>query len=456
MKHYVPASATLELNEVTEAPGEMALIGCCLVGGVDIFLEVSNLIEPEVFEHQKFRDAFELMAEMLTDSQEINIATVMVAWGQKNGSPCPPCVFLSWDLIPSPFAYPVFVEVLIESYNRRKVAQVASQALNAAAEGGNTSEELKAILDSVELGMEHGAFMEGKGPLAEAWRKSLAQQMKKSDGLAGLSTGFRSVDRISDGLAPSTMSVVAARPSEGKTALGLSFLFQMCFVQKMPCLFISLEMTKEAILNRLAANFTGIDARTVRRAIFTDDQKVKVKAFYDLISESPFWISYAPGATVSDIERLTRTAVKRHQVVAVFLDYIQIVRYQGKLSTSHEQIKETSQRLSEIPKRYGPHLCTLAQVNRKSAEENRAPKINEIAGSDQIEKDAELVMLLHRPKNDKGYRGEESILALAKVREGEPSAARLKFDGPRVRFLDPSSIVHEEDIPTQTEMEHDQ
>jgi len=450
--NHEPAKFTLELAEAKEHPAEMALIGCCAIGGLDVFLEVSNLVNAEVFEHQGLRDAFELMAGMVRESLPINIASLMVAWHKKTGDRCPAFVVMAPDLIGSPLGYPELVEAVTESYSRRKVVQVAAQALNAASEGVHTSSDLKAILDSVGLGIEHGAFIEGGGPLAEAWKRSMVEQMKKGSDLSGLTTGFRSVDGVCDGLPLKTMSVVAARPSEGKTALGLSFLFQMCFVHRIPCLFISIEMSRDAIINRLAANATGIDARVIRRARLTQDQKEKVKAFYEQLSTTPFWIAFAPGATVDDIERLIRTAVKRHQVACVFLDYIQIVRYQGNLSATHEQIKDTSQKLSALPKRYGPHLCALAQVNRKSAEENRSPKINEIAGSDQIEKDAEIVMLLHRPKNDQGYRGDDAVLAMAKVRDGSPAAARLTFDAPRVRFIDPASVVHEEDIPEQSEI----
>lgn len=450
---YKPAEVTMELPEASDDPAEMALIGCCILGGTDTFMEVSNVVTPEVFNHSLFKQAFELMAEMVADSIPIDVAAVMMAWGRKFNVSCPQSVWLSSDFCPAAPAWPCFVEVVVESYSRRKIVEVASETISAAKEGMHNSQELKAILDGIELGMERGSFVDGKDPLAVSFRASLLEQMKKSSDLAGLTTGFRGIDAATDGLVPATMSVLAARPSEGKTALGLSILYKMCFQLQIPCLFISIEMKKNAIMTRLASMATGIPAKKIRRADFTDAEGKKMKWFFQKIKEAPFWISEAPGATIADIERHIRTAVKRHQVAAVFVDYLQIIRYQGKLSKRYEMVQENSQRLSALAKRYGPHVCALAQVNRKSAEENRPPRVNEIADSDQIEKDAELVLLLHRPKDERGFRNKEAILALGKVREGETGTVKLEFDGPHVQFVDPQTKIHDEDIPNQGTLE---
>lgn len=449
---WQPSSVTTELQVAQEAPAELGLIGCCVLGGVEVFSEVANVTTAEVFSRDIFRQAFELMAEMARESVQIDVASVMVAWLKKFGQRCPQEIWLAPDYTPSAHNWPYYREILMERFGVRQVVKTASDTINAANEGTHNFNELKAMLESVDLGVDIGAFIEGQGPLGESYRKSLREQMAKGDQLAGLSTGYSRVNQAIDGFPLGTMSVVAARPSEGKTALGLSFLYKMCFELQIPCLFISIEMKRNAILNRLASMATRIPAKRIRKLDLSDDEKRKMKWFVDLLKEKPFWFAEAPGATVDDIDRLVRIATKRHQVACVFVDYLQKVSYKGKLSKRHEQVQEISQRLQGLAQRHGPHLCALAQVNRKSAEENRPPRVNEISDTDQIEKDAEIVLLIHRPRDGEGFRGKEANLIFGKVRDGDPGMIKLEFDGPHVQFTDPKTKIYDEDIPKQGEL----
>jgi len=449
---WQPASVTMALNEVREHPAEVGLIGCCLLGGIDTFGEVANLTTKDVFTVEIYQQAFEIMSEMARNGSTIDCSTIMVSWFQKFATRCPEAIWLASDYAASAHNWPYYREVLLEDYGKREVVRTAAETINAANEGCKSFNELKAMLESVDLGIEIGACLEGQDPLRDAYRKSLREQLKKGGSLGGLSTGLRRFDFLTGGLPLGTMSVVAARPSEGKTALGLSILYNMCFELKIPCLFVSIEMRRDSILNRLASMATRIPARKIKNLDLTEGEKRSMKGFIDSLSHNPFWFAEAPGATIEEIDRLVRVATKRHQVACVFVDYVQKIRYVGPLKQRFEQIEDTSQKLQALSQRHGCHLCAMAQVNRKSAEENRALRASEISGSDQIEKDAEIVALLHRPKSADGFRGEEANIILSKIRDGEPGIVKVKFDGAHVQFVDPETNIKQENIPKQKEL----
>jgi replicative DNA helicase len=179
----------------------------------------------------------------------------------------------------------------------------------------------------------------------------------------------------------------------------------------------------------------------LKEADFKKCQKVA-----STIKSSPFGIVDASAMKVSEIGRIVRNNVKTRGVKVVIIDYIQIIRHDGKAERRTEQVAEISKELKHFAKRYNVHICALAQVNRESAKENRPPKIHEIAESDQIEKDADLVMLLHRPKDESGINGAEGALFVAKQRDGGKGMIPLMFNEGLVRFED-VCLINDEDTP---------
>lgn len=436
------------LTRVNGITCEQTLIGCCILGGTEIFLKVCDCVTSEVFKIPAFQSAFKVMSDLVRDGVEIDTASVIVEWQRQLGEFPPDSVWMSPEpeFTASAEGWPYFKSIVIEDFQKRLMADQAKKVLEASADPMTTAAETQQLMEAatvntgVDYQTKHGS------PLATSTLEKIEELFTRKGALAGVSTGFGSLDRLTDGLAPKELSVVAARPSEGKTALGLSMARMMAFHQQTSVLFISLEMPEHSIMTRLVSMETGIAFRDLRRGSLTMVDFERVKQAAVMIKEAPFGIVDASAMKVSEIGRIIRNNVKTRGVKVVIIDYIQIIRHDGKSERRTEQVAEISKELKHFSKRYNVHICALAQVNRESAKENRPPKVHEIAESDQIEKDADLVMLLHRPKDESGINGSDGALFVAKQRDGGKGKISLDFNERLVRFEDPSPI-HKEDMP---------
>lgn len=419
-----------------------------MLGGTETFLRVCDCITEEVFLREEFRAAFKIMADLVRDGAEINTATVIVEWQRQHGQFPPDSVWRAPEpeITATAHGWPYFKSIVIEDFQKRLMADQAKKVLEASADPMTTAAETQQLMESgvVDTGVDYQTKF-GK-QLALSTIHHIEQLFNRQGALAGVSTGFGSIDRITDGLAPKELSVVAARPSEGKTALGLSMARMMAFHQSTPTLFISLEMPEHSIMTRIVAMETGISFRDIRRGSLGKQDFAKCQAVAKAIKESPFGIVDGSAMTISEIGRIIRNNIKTRGVKVVVIDYIQIIRHEGKAERRTEQVAEISKELKHFAKRYDVHICALAQVNRESAKENRPPKVHEIAESDQIEKDADLVILLHRPKDESGVNGAEGAVYVAKQRDGGKGKIPLVFNERLVRFEEVCPI-RAEDMP---------
>ena len=435
-------------STINGIPAEQTLIGCAMLGGTKTFLEIADTVTAEVFQTEVYKIAFNVMGDLVKEGVEINTASLLTAWRDQFGEFPPECVWKAPEpeFTPVAGAWPYFKGVVLEDFNKRVLADQARKVLEASQDPLTSAAETQELMEAgtVNTGVDYQTKF--GAPLAVSTIESIEELYKRQGALAGVSTGFSSLDALTDGLAPKELSVIAARPSEGKTAVGLSMLRLIGFHNRVPCLFISLEMPEHSVMARMAAMETGIPFRNIRRGSLQEADFAKCQRIAETIKASPFGIVDGSAMSISEIGRIIRANVKSRGIKVVVIDYIQIIRNEGKAERRTEQVAEISKELKHFAKRYDVHICALAQVNRESAKENRPPKVHEIAESDQIEKDADLVMLLHRPKDESGVNGPEAGLFIAKQRDGGKGKVDLFFNEVLVRFEEARKIK-DEDVP---------
>ena len=440
------------LSYVNGVPCEQSLIGCCILGGTEIFVKVADTITEAVFATEAYRKAFELMARLVRDGNEVDTASVMVAWKQQFDEKAPDCVWRSPEpeFTASSLNWPYYKSILVEDYQKRLLAEQARKVLEMACDPVASAAQTQELMEAatVETGVEYRTKV--GAPLARDTITAIEESYERQGALAGVSAGLESIDRVTDGLEAKDLSILAARPSEGKTALGLSMARLMAFHKGVSVLFISLEMPEKAIMSRLTAMDTGIPFRSIRKGSLTERDIARCGAFAATIKESPFGIVDGSSMPVGEIGRIIRNNVKTRGVQVVIIDYIQIIRHEGKAERRTEQIAEVAKTLKHFAKQNNVHILALAQVNRESAKENRPPKIHEIAESDSVETNADLVLLLHRPKGEDNLPGDAAKLIVAKQRNGGKAVVELMFNGPLVRFEEPDR-VRPEDYPRPVE-----
>jgi replicative DNA helicase len=253
--------------------------------------------------------------------------------------------------------------------------------------------------------------------------------------LSGITSGLSKFDRMTDGIQRGEMTIVAARPSIGKTAIGMCIVDAACIRGDVPTLVVTAEMYRSALMRRLIA----VHARVPMQSLRTGDLSERdFKAMTDgggRIGKAPLhFFDAVVDPSVDRVVAEIRRAVRKYGIQLVLVDYLQKLQ----ASASHEkrtyEVAEVSGKLRACAVSTGVAMVVLAQLNRESEKEKgRAPRLSDLADSGQIERDADTVALLSRDRNVKHG---DAMLLVAKQRDGETGGVPLLFEGEFCRFSD--------------------
>ena len=315
--------------------------------------------------------------------------------------------------------------------------------------------QLAAINESVESGIDPGPAFARAAEKLEAMERTAAPprdrkqllrgfwddleaRKKRHDAgeMTGIPMGIAALDWITDGLQPGEFSVVGARPNMGKTALGISTLCHVAMDGETPALLITLESSALALMRRLAACYTGANASDLRRGKIGPWEK-QLARFMDRFKSAPItMLDHVENPEIVFIDGIVsaaRLAVRRHGVKLIIVDYLQKVRAAGEYESHHLAIAEVSEKLARLGQSTGAHVLALAQLKREAEGKERMPIMSDLAESGHIERDADLIMLLHR--EDRTL--EDGEIIVAKQRDGELDTVPIRFDLKRQRIESP-------------------
>jgi replicative DNA helicase len=222
--------------------------------------------------------------------------------------------------------------------------------------------------------------------------------------LKGLMTGIADLDKESGGFRQGEYVVIAGRPSQGKTSLGLSMLKNIAMQGKRVGLF-SLEMTGKQNVFKLTSMIAGTGRDGAKRlpyGVFRGSKPTKEDTFNSfsescgVLSSKEIFVNTFSGTSVSDIENELRRFCKKNKLDAFFVDYIGLVKDDAKSDRkNHEKVAEISGRIRDLIKDLQVVGFVIVQLNRDS--HNKKPTMANLADSTQIERDAHFVYLIHQP-----------------------------------------------------------
>lgn len=225
------------------------------------------------------------------------------------------------------------------------------------------------------------------------------EALADNNGIVGLKTGIKGYDAITGGLTPD-MHVIAARPSVGKTALALNIARNVAVKEGRKVLFVSLEMSKAQLMDRLIMLEGGINQRRLREGFLGRAEKTKIRPAAATIALSPIEIVKKPSLTPSSL----RFAIQSHNDAAlVIVDYLQLMEVDERVSNRQEAVATISRSIKTLSGEFNVPIIALSQISREADE--GAPKLKHLRESGAIEQDADTVLLLHPDK------GTEKIVA---------------------------------------------
>lgn len=367
-----------------------------------------------------YREIFLILQELVQSGQEPDPVLILHKMSGKDGSARQLIAELI-DVTPTSANYKLYIDILLEQARLHQVRQLGMNLYNSL-----TLEEAEAavtaITETISVRTDQSVF--GMQELLERFY----ERHTAKNPVQYLQWGLDKLDvRLYAELGD--FIILGGYPSDGKTALALSFAWHQSTTMKVG--FFSLETREDKMFDRQVAMVTGVSLGRIKRNQLDDADWGKVAASgRDICGHK---LDIIPAAGRSAMEILNFSRARGYQVI--YIDYIQLLRPDNPRSPRYEQVSQTSMLLHTMANQYGISVVGLSQLSRPDKSRARVePNMSDLRESGQLEQDADIILLLYRLYPDDGDRSERD-LKIAKNKEGQAlKKIALDFEGSTQRF----------------------
>ncbi len=263
------------------------------------------------------------------------------------------------------------------------------------------------------------------------------------DYVSGVPTDFYDLDNLIGGLQRGEMIVLAARPSMGKTALGLNMAENIAVNNNRPVLFFSMEQSAQQVAQRILCGRAQLDGSKLRKGRLSEEDIRDLLAISGELEHAPLLIDDTPGMTALELRSKTRRMHQQHGLAAVFIDYLQLMHASRRSDSRQQEVAEISRALKALARELNIPVVVIAQLNRQpEGREGHRPRMSDLRESGAIEQDADVVLLLHREdyyKEDPNEYTHTADLIVAKQRNGPTDTVPLHWNSSLTRFFNHSA-----------------
>jgi replicative DNA helicase len=282
-----------------------------------------------------------------------------------------------------------------------------------------------------------------RDPTREAMNVITKMMMKKGE-LTGVSSGFKDLDALLWGFQRNDMIVLAARPSMGKTSLALNFAEAAAMPRKVGVephrvLIFSLEMGASQLALRMLCSRARVNMKLLRDGLLSKngEEQNRLLEAADEFSKSPIFIDDSSALSIMQLRAKARRIHARYPLGFIVVDYLQLLSPTDPRVPREQQVAEASRGLKALAKELGVPVLVLSQLNRASEKETRTPRLSDLRESGSIEQDADVVLMLARPRDaDEKFQvaSDSAELIVAKQRNGPVGELKLTFLRDITRF----------------------
>jgi replicative DNA helicase len=445
----------------------------------EAFDRVAEFLRPEHFYSGANQRVFEAVIALQSDSHPVDVVTV-ASWLRDRGLlqqiGGTPYLAQLTDAIPTIAHVEAHGRVVQQKFRLRRLIGTCQDF---AAVGYGDCGDVQGFIDQAEQAIFdlarvpeasnvislkqaiHGAF----GILSEA--------AKRGGGITGFATGFHDLDKMTAGLHPGDLYIVAARPGMGKTSFVLNLAAQLAEPRKVALegssepsdalgtgvVFFSLEMPREQLASRLLASDAGVDVSKIRSGNIGKDDWINLTESASKLGHLPLWLDDTPAIGLLDVRarvrrlqaeigRRSSDGPKAQRLGLVVIDYLQLMSGRQGAQNREQEISELSRGLKQLAKEMGVAVIALSQLNRSvetRTTKDKRPQLSDLRESGAIEQDADCIMFIYRddyyfPETTEPDTAE---LIVAKQRNGPTGKVKLRFNKACTRFENRASDEYE-------------
>ncbi|UCC80306.1 MAG: replicative DNA helicase [Candidatus Zixiibacteriota bacterium] len=280
-----------------------------------------------------------------------------------------------------------------------------------------------------------GDFIELREILPQTFEQ-IEEYSKREGHVTGIPTGFPELDTITSGFQKSDLIIIAGRPSMGKTAFALNVAEYVAVEKGVPVCVFSLEMAKEQIAQRLLCSRARISAHQLKTGRIADHQWTNLSIAVGPLSEAPIYLDDSASLTVMEIRAKARRLKLRYDIGMVIVDYLQLVRGRSDAESRQQEMTYVSQSLKALARELKIPVVALSQLSRQVEIRGKdaRPQLSDLRESGAIEQDADVVLFIHRPRDEEGHLGTTAEIIIGKQRNGPTGLIKLAFVKDIVRF----------------------
>ena len=326
---------------------ERSVLGAMLIKK-EAITEAQEILQPEDFYRETHKIVFEAMMTLAENNEAVDIVTLTEELRKRDQFEKVGGMPFVTDLanaVPTAANVKFHAQIVREKAELRRLIDAATEIAGAAYEG---TDDIADIMDNAEkkiLAISGSRETTGFEPVKRILMRTFEQINKVYDSpgaLTGLPTGFKDLDKMTSGLQPSDLILVAARPSMGKTAFTLNIATYVG-LQGHTVAFFSLEMSKEQLMQRMLCSEGGIDSQRLHTGQITDDEWSRLVETADKLNRAPIYIDDTAGITVMELRSKARRLKAEHGLDLIVIDYLQLM--QGRSSKGNDS---RQQEISEI------------------------------------------------------------------------------------------------------------
>ena len=430
---------------------EQGVLGSMLISPRDTIAECVEKINEEYFYVPVHQTIYTVLVELWNAGQAIDLITFTQVLRDRNllesvgGAAFVTSLF---TFVPTAANVQYYIDIVRDKYILRSIIAAATESVRRAYEEqdevGNLLDEVEQKIFAVGEDRFKGQMLSMKDQVMEAI-ESIEKLYERKGGITGISTGFVEFDRMTSGMHPSEMIVIAARPSMGKTALAMNIAEHVAVDEKLSVGVFSLEMSSQQLVQRLLCSRARVNLQKVRDGFLGERDFPSLTAAASKLAEAKIFIDDSASLTILELRAKARRLKAQQDVQLIIVDYLQLLRSTSRRAQDNRQleISEISAGLKGLAKELKIPLIVVAQLNRQpEARSGGKPRLSDLRESGSIEQDADLVGLLVRPEiyeEDEEARAEkagEAELIIAKQRNGPVGEISLTFLKEFTRFED--------------------
>ena len=319
-------------------------------------------------------------------------------------------------------------------------AQITSSAFSTEGrESRSLLEEAERLVFAIaEKGARGGSgFVSVQDALKEAMEKIDELNAFEGD-ITGIPTGYQDFDRLTAGLQPSDLIIVAGRPAMGKTTFAMNIAEHAAIKHGKSVAVFSMEMASLQLVMRMFSSVGQIDQTRIRTGSLDDMDWPKLTSAMNLLHKSKIFIDDTPALSPAELRARARRLKREHDVDLIVVDYLQLMSVPDSRENRATEIAEISRSLKTIAKELNVPVVALSQLNRALEQRpNKRPVMADLRESGAIEQDADLIVFIYRDEvynPETSEKGKAEII-IGKHRNGATGTVQLAFQGPWLRFV---------------------